>query len=131
VYAVLDANVLVRALVDEDEAPARWVARLDDIAFVASAPELIFAEVGQALLGYLKSGHLNISTAREHVDFVRALPLHVRPTQQLIATAVEVAMDRQLSVYDACYAVLAEAEDAVLVTADRRLAAAVSRAELV
>jgi predicted nucleic acid-binding protein len=40
------------------------------------------------------------------------------------------ALSSELSVYDACYAVLAEAEDAVLVTADRRLAAAVTEAEL-
>jgi predicted nucleic acid-binding protein len=42
-----------------------------------------------------------------------------------------VARERELSIYDACYAVLAEGEDAVLVTADRRLAAAATRAELV
>ena len=35
-----------------------------------------------------------------------------------------------LSVYDACYVVLAEAADAVLVTADRRLAEAYDRVEL-
>jgi predicted nucleic acid-binding protein len=131
VHAVLDANVVVRALVDEDEKPAEWVARVEDVSFVASAPELIFAEVGQALLGYLKRGHLGMGKVREQLDFVCALPLHVRPTRELVASAVELANDRQLSVYDACYAVLAEAEDAVLVTGDRRLAAAVSRAELV
>jgi predicted nucleic acid-binding protein len=36
----------------------------------------------------------------------------------------------ELSVYDACYAVLAEAQGGVLVTADRRLAATSSAAEL-
>jgi predicted nucleic acid-binding protein len=34
-------------------------------------------------------------------------------------------------VCDACYAVLADAEKPVLVTADRRLAASVARAELI
>jgi predicted nucleic acid-binding protein len=33
-------------------------------------------------------------------------------------------------VYDACYAVLAEANDAVLVTADSKLAAACAQSEL-
>jgi predicted nucleic acid-binding protein len=131
VHAVLDANIVLRALVDEDEKPALWVARIDDAAFVASAPDLIFAEVGQALFGYVESGHVSIDKTREYLDFVCALPLHVRPTRELVPTALEVARNRQLSIYDACYAVLAEAEDAVLVTADRRLAAAVSRAELV
>jgi predicted nucleic acid-binding protein len=131
VYAVLDANVVVRAIVGEDEKPARWVARVDDAGFVASAPDLIFAEVGQAVLGYLKRGYLSMGKARERLDFVCALPLHVRPTQELVAAAVVVARDRQLCVYDACYAVLAEAEDAVLVTGDRRLADSVTRAELI
>ena len=129
--AVLDANVVVRALLEEDDGPAGWLARVDDITFRASAPELIFAEVGQALLGYLKSGLLSSETAREHLDFLRALPLDVRLTRDLVAAAVPVAWERKLSVYDACYAVLAEAEDAVLVTGDKRLADAVKRAELV
>ena len=37
---------------------------------------------------------------------------------------------QQLSVYDACYVVLAEALDAPLVTADRRLAEATANAVL-
>ena len=129
--AVLDANVVVRAVLDDDEKPAEWVARTEDVGFVASVPDLLFAEVGQALLGYLKGGRLTADEVRELLDFVCALPLHVWSTGRLVRTAVEVADARRLSVYDACYAVLAEAEDAVLVTADPRLAAAVSRAELI
>ncbi len=60
VRAVFDANVVVRALLDEDDEAAGWVARVDDGGFRASAPDLIFAEVGQALLGYLKSGVLEL-----------------------------------------------------------------------
>jgi predicted nucleic acid-binding protein len=131
VHAVLDANVVVRALLGPEERPARWLARVDDAGFLASAPDLIFPEVGQALLGYVRSGLLSLGRAGEHLEFVDALPLHIRPTQELITTAVGFAWRRQVSVYDACYAVLAEAEDAVLVTGDRRLAAAVTRAELV
>jgi predicted nucleic acid-binding protein len=37
----------------------------------------------------------------------------------------------ETSAYDACYLALAEQQDAVLVTADRRLAALAGRAELV
>jgi predicted nucleic acid-binding protein len=52
-------------------------------------------------------------------------------TSKIIKPAVGVAVSRGLTVYDASYALPAEAEDAVLFTADRRLAAAVPRAELV
>ena len=129
--AVLDANVVVRSLFDADGEAAAWLARVGDDAFVASVPDLIFAEVGQALIGYVRRGELSVENARDHVDLVSALPLGVWPTQELVPGAIGVASETGLSVYDACYAVLAEAEDAVLVTADRRLAESVPRAELV
>jgi predicted nucleic acid-binding protein len=74
---------------------------------------------------------LTIDGAIRRVEFVLRVPLEIRELQLLIAPALGLAISRGLSVYDACYAVLAEAEDAVLVTADRRLAASVPRAELV
>ena len=105
--------------------------RLDDGKHVASAPDLLFAEVTQAFLGYVRAGLFAVDVARDHVEFACALPLNVWPVQRLARAALEVAHERRLSTYDACYVVLAEAEDAVLVTADRRLAGAVDRSELV
>ena len=49
----------------------------------------------------------------------------------LADTALAVAIARSLTAYDACYVVLAEALDAPLVTADRRLAAGTGNAVLV
>jgi predicted nucleic acid-binding protein len=49
----------------------------------------------------------------------------------LAIAALPRALASGLSGYDALYLVLAEAADATLVTADRRLAAAASRAELI
>jgi predicted nucleic acid-binding protein len=130
VRVVLDASVVVRALVSANSAAAEWVERLGDEDTVASEPDLLFVEVAQALLGYSRSGLLAADVARSHLEFVRLLPLTVWPSQELTTAAFDVALARSLSVYDACYAALAEAEDAVLVTADRRLASAVKRVEL-
>jgi predicted nucleic acid-binding protein len=74
---------------------------------------------------------LTIDAAIRRVEFVRRVPLEIRELQLLIVPALGLAISRGLSVYDACNAVLAEAEGAVLVTADRGLAAAVTRPELV
>jgi predicted nucleic acid-binding protein len=49
----------------------------------------------------------------------------------LAALALDRAVVGDLSVYDACYVVLADALGATLVTADRTLAAAAGRAELI
>jgi predicted nucleic acid-binding protein len=130
VRVVLDASVVVRALVGADSAAAEWVAGLGDEETVASEPDLLFVEVAQALLEYSRSGWLPANVARSHLELVTLLPLTVWPSHELAAVALDVALARNLSVYDACYAALAEAEDAVLVTADRRLASAAQRVEL-
>jgi predicted nucleic acid-binding protein len=60
-----------------------------------------------------------------------ALPLEIRSLRDLAGGALDSALAHGLSVYDACYVVLAESLGATLITADRRLAAAVDRSELV
>ncbi len=59
------------------------------------------------------------------------IPIGAVSTTTLIRNASAIAFARGLSAYDACYVALAEANDAVLVTADRKLAAATNRAELI
>lgn len=128
--AIFDASVFVRALADAEPASARWVERaLGEIT--VSVPSLVFAEVGNALAGYVRAARLPAKGALERLEFTLRVPRRVVEVSQLAPSAFRLSLERGLSVYDACYAVLAEAEGAVLVTADRRLAAAVTRAELV
>lgn len=128
--AIFDASVFVRALADAEPGSARWVDRaLDDIA--VSVPSLVFAEVGNALAGYVRAARLPAKGAFERLEFTLRVPQRVVEVSQLAPAAFGLSLERGLSVYDACYAVLAEAEGAALVTADRRLASAVTRAELV
>lgn len=128
--AIFDASVFVRALADGEPAAARWLGRaIDDIEVIV--PSLVFAEVGNALAGYVRAARLPANGALDRLDFVLRIPRRVIEIGELAPAALGLALSRELSVYDACYAVLAEGEDAVLVTADRRLAAAVTRAELV
>jgi predicted nucleic acid-binding protein len=96
-----------------------------------SVPDLVFAEVVNAFAGYVRASRLSREDALESLDVVLLLPSRVSAVRELAPAALQVAVSRGLSVYDACYAALAEAERAVLVTADRRLAAAVTQAELV
>lgn len=93
-------------------------------------PSLVFAEVSNALAGYIRSGRLAQGAADARLQFVLRLPNTVVDVAELSSAGLAVAVARGLSVYDACYVVLAEGQDGVLVTADRRLAAAVSRSEL-
>jgi predicted nucleic acid-binding protein len=128
--AIFDASVFVRGLAVGDPAAVAWLARAVDDVHV-SVPGLVFAEVGNAFAGYIRKATLTAEGALSRLEFALRLPRDVRPTGELVPAALALAVARGLSVYDACYAVLAEAECAVLVTADRRLAGAVTRAELV
>jgi predicted nucleic acid-binding protein len=69
--------------------------------------------------------------AHEVLAYALGLRLSVRPLRGLAAPALDRALASELSVYDACYVVLADALGATLVTADRTLAAAAGRAELI
>jgi predicted nucleic acid-binding protein len=131
VYAVFDASVFLRTLLEREASAVEWVRRAMRREISVAVPDLVYAEVGNVLSRYTRDATLSLDGALRRVSLVLRIPLEVRELRILIAPAVGVASSRGLSVYDACYAVLAEAQDAVLVTADRRLAAAVARAELV
>jgi predicted nucleic acid-binding protein len=130
-YAVFDASVFVRATAHLERPALEWIRRAIQGDVVVSVPELVFAEVGNALCLYVRTATLTLSGALGRISLMRRIPLEIRAIETLVGPAVGLAVHRGLSVYDACYAVLAEAEGAVLVTADSRLAAAVPRAELI
>jgi predicted nucleic acid-binding protein len=121
----------VRALADREPRAIAWLSALEGPRIRALAPDLFFAELGNAFLGSVRAGRLLLQEAEIALELGCSLPLEVTSLAELSPTAFRVAADRRLTVYDACYAVLAEAEDALLVTADGPLAAAVARSELV
>jgi len=130
VRAVFDASVIVRAGVDSSPAARAWTARLDrDVS--GHAPDLMWAEVASALRRYVHTGAMTRRHAHEVLASALGLRLAVRPLRGLAAPALDRAIGGDLSVYDACYVVLADALGATLVTADRTLAAAAGRADLI
>ena len=79
----------------------------------------------------LHRNHLaRLEEAKRIVDTHLAVDADARPVESLVEGAWELALVRSLTVYDACYVVLAEALDVPLVTADRRLAEATPSAVL-
>lgn len=128
--AVFDASVLVRSLVEPEGSAARWVADADRGAVEAHTAVLAFTEVANALCGYVRAGAMSYDDARGALDALGILPLQLHGTA-LAGAALGAALELGLSAYDGTYAALSELVDAPLVTADRRLADAVPRAELV
>jgi len=129
--AVFDASVVLRAVTAESSAALSWVRRAESGEVHAIVPELLFAECAHALLRYVRACVVDRRLATEQLRLVTSLRLDVRAHSLLVGVALLLALERDLSAYDACYVAIAEAEQAILVTADRRLAERSAIAELV
>ena len=129
--AVLDANVFVRSAVQRSTDARRWLDAVEADELDGHVPELVYAEVGNSLLKYVRAEKMTAGDAVAALETVVALPLRAHRIGKLAPGALALAAETGLSAYDCCYAVLSESMNAPLVTADRRLAAAVRAAELV
>jgi predicted nucleic acid-binding protein len=98
--------------------PARRRARL-------LAPELIIAEVISAAWKQRRRGGIDDAQFDDIVIRIADGPIDCRPLRPLALRAAALARELDHPLYDCLYLALAEAEDAPLVTADRRLVAAV------
>lgn len=127
---VLDASVLVRSVIEPGGASDEWVAAVDAGSVEGHTAGLAFTEAANALLGYVRCAALTLADAVAALEALRGIPFRVHG-DELAAAALGAAFELGLSAYDGTYAALAESLDATLVTADRVLAAAVARAELV
>jgi predicted nucleic acid-binding protein len=128
--AVFDASVVLRAFLTGAEDARAWLRRAEARQVLAEAPELLFAESVHAVRRSVLAGRVPRAEAGAVVRAIVELPFRVRPNRELAIGAMARALTDRLSGYDAFYVVLAEAIDATLVTADRRLAEAYDRVEL-
>ena len=120
----------MRALAVEQGDAVEWIRRAERGEVSVSVPALVDFEVANALAGYVRAGGLSLRGAVLRLEFACRVPRQVADNAALVVAALGAAVERRLSVYDATYAVLAEAEGSLLVTADRDLAAATERSEL-
>lgn len=129
--AVLDANVFVLAAVQRSTSARDWLDAVEAEEIDGHVPELMYAEVASSFLKYVRSGTMTADDAAVALATVIALPLRAHRLDELASGALARAVETGRSAYDCCYAVLADSIDAPLITADRRLAAAFERSELV
>jgi predicted nucleic acid-binding protein len=117
---VVDASVLAPALGDDGDDGDQARARLAGESLLA--PELIDVETLSVIRHHRLSGQLDDRRAELALTDLAELALRRAPHKILLWRCWE--LRHNLTMYDAAYVALAELVDAVLVTADARLAQA-------
>ena len=114
---VVDASVLATAIGDDGDDGERARARLLDERLCA--PELLDLEVASVWRRAVRGGHMTEHRARQALADLAVLPLARAPHASLMLRIWE--LRDNLTTYDAAYVALAEALEARLLTADRKL----------
>lgn len=118
---VIDASVTVELLLNT-RIGKRVAERIADPARALHAPQLLDLEVAQALRRYAAGGTLDPERARQSFEHLGQLEITRWEHPPLLPRVW--MLRHNLTAYDAAYVALAEALEAVLLTADRRLAGA-------
>jgi predicted nucleic acid-binding protein len=121
---VVDASVIVHWLIPGIFTQSAAKLLEGEKRFIA--PDLLIAEVGNAVWKYHRQRLLSKEEADAAIGTLAVAPIALQPSTQLIADAFLIAADLDRSVYDSLYLALAMATDAPFVTADRKLRNAIA-----
>ena len=115
---VVDASVVLELVLQTSRSPA-IAARIAAPTETLHAPHVIDLEVAQVLRRFVRARSLPEGRAAQALADFRDLPVVRYPHTLLLDRVWE--LHRNATAYDGAYLALAEALDAPLLTADRRL----------
>ena len=118
---VLDASVGIKLFVEEEfsDKVERLFAKLaKDPQTEIHVPDLFYIECANILLKYTRRFDRPLEDSLADIRDLNSLDLKVTSTSELIEDALQLAEEKSLTAYDACYAVLAQKLELTLITAD-------------
>lgn len=115
---VVDASVAAKWFLPEPDASA--AVRLLDGRYRLAAPDLIHAEMGNIAWKLHARGVLDAQEVSDMIEHFLLMPLEVHDSAFLLASALEIAIATQRTVYDSLYLALAVELDGTGITADER-----------
>jgi len=116
--AVLDASILIQTLVREKHTDT--ALKLLSTLKAIYVPSLILYEIGNALVILTHKNLITKEDAIRKFKSVSSIPtLNIKKIT--LSKAIDIAIELQITLYDATYLTLALEEDAPLITADRDL----------
>lgn len=128
---VVDASVGIKLFVEEEfsgQVHALFSHLAADPPAELYVPDLFYIECANILLKYTRRFGRLLEDSQADVADLKLLALKPTSTADLMEDSLSLASEKKLTAYDACYAVLAQALEIPLVTADETLARAVKSA---
>jgi predicted nucleic acid-binding protein len=125
---VVDASVGIKLFVDEplSNTAHTLFEKLTEYPPVGLfVPDLFYIECTSALLKYMRRFGRSLEDSQSDLADLKLLGLKSVPTAVLMEDALVLASHKNLTAYDACYAVLAQRLELSLITADERMVKAV------
>ncbi|MCC7118246.1 MAG: type II toxin-antitoxin system VapC family toxin [Anaerolineales bacterium] len=125
---VLDASVGIKLFVEEefsDKVQKIFAFLAEDPQAEIHVPDLFYIECANILLKYTKRYKRPLEDSLADLEDLNKLALQSTSTANLIEDALRLAKQKDLTAYDACYAVLAQKLKLPLITADIPLANAI------
>jgi len=125
---VVDASVGIKLFVhepDSDLAHALFEKLSEDPPAGLYVPDLFYIECANILLKYARHFGRSLEDSQADLADLSRLTLKSTPTLVLMEDALLLAAQKNLTAYDACYAVLAQRLEIPLVTADEPMVKAV------
>lgn len=119
---VIDASVAAKWVLLEAGSDA--AAELLRPGIAMHTPELCLAELSNVLWKRARRGELTHAEAADALKIAMDLPVRHHPHAPLAPDALLISLEFDITAYDAFYVALARSLDAVMITADRRLAGA-------
>lgn len=121
---VVDANVGIKLFVDEDlseKAEALFRGLTEDPPARLHVPDFFYLECSNILWKYVQRFSYPEEDARRNLSLLQSLDLVKVATYPLLAPSMDLALRRRITLYDACYAAVAQNLSIPLVTDDRTL----------
>ena len=128
---VVDASVGIKLFVDEqfsEQAHALFSHLAAEPPAELYVPDLFYMECTNILLKYMRRFGRSLDDSQADLADLNRLALKSTPTADLMEEALSLASEKNLTAYDACYAVLAGQLDIPMITADKSLALATESA---
>jgi predicted nucleic acid-binding protein len=125
---VLDTSVCVKQFISDPLTP-KVNQLFDHFANPQTeifVPDLFYIECANALWKYARAGMYTAAEVQTDLATLKAFPLRVVSTADLMADAVTIALNYGISAYDGSYVALSQQVNATLLTLDGKLVKALA-----